>query len=166
MDVIFERRSIRRFTAERVSDDQVKKLLQAAMAAPSAGNQQPWEFIVVRDKATFEKIMQVHPYSSPLREASVAIVVCGDTSRERHPGYWVQDCSAATQNMLLEAQYLGLGAVWLGVYPVEERVLGLRNLFKLPPAVIPLCVVAVGYPAEKKGRVDRYDEGKVHYEKW
>ncbi|HHW06924.1 MAG TPA: nitroreductase family protein [Clostridia bacterium] len=166
MDVIFDRRSIRRFTGEKVPDDLVKRLLQAAMAAPSAGNQQPWEFIVVRDKSTFEKIMQIHPYSSPLKEANVAIVICGDTSRERHPGFWVQDCSAATQNILLEAQYLGLGAVWLGVHPVEERVRGVKNLFKLPQTVIPLAIVAVGYPAEKKGRVDRYDETKVRYEKW
>ncbi len=167
MDVIFQRRSIRKFTAEKVSDELVKKLLQAAMAAPSAGNQQPWEFIVVRDKTTFEKIMQIHPYSSPLKEANVAIVVCGDTFREKkHPGYWVQDCSAATQNILLEAQHLGLGAVWLGVHPVEERVIGLKNIFKLPQSVIPLSIVAIGYPAEQKGPADRFDEAKVRYEKW
>ncbi|NLO90349.1 MAG: nitroreductase family protein [Clostridia bacterium] len=166
MEVIFQRRSIRRFTEEKVSDELVEKLLQAAMAAPSAGNQQPWEFIVIRDKLTFENIMQMHPYSTPLKEADVAIVVCGNTSREIYKGYWVQDCSAATQNILLEAQYLGLGAVWLGVYPVEERVLGLTNLLNLPQSVIPLSVIAIGYPAEQKGPVDRFDEAKVHYEKW
>lgn len=167
LDTIFQRRSIRRFTNDKVSDELVEKLLRAAMAAPSAGNQQPWDFIVVRDKTTFEKIMQIHPYSSPLKEANVAIVVCGNTSREtRHLGYWVQDCSAATQNILLEAQYLGLGAVWLGVYPVEERVLGLKNLFKLPQSIVPLSIVAVGYPAEQKGPADRFDEAKVHHEKW
>lgn len=166
MEVIFRRRSIRRFSEDNVSDEVVEKLLRAAMAAPSAGNQQPWEFIVVRDKSTFEKVMEFHPYSTPLKEANVAIVVCGDTTRERFAGYWVQDCSAATQNILLEAEHLGLGAVWLGVHPREERVNGLKDLLELPQSIIPLCIVAIGYPLEQRGKVDRFDEAKIHYEKW
>ncbi|NLC76387.1 MAG: nitroreductase family protein [Clostridia bacterium] len=166
MDVIFQRRSIRRFTKEKVSDEAVRKLLKAAMAAPSAGNQQPWEFIVIRDKATFARIMEFHPYSTPLKEADLAIVVCGNTVGEKHPGFWVQDCSAATQNILLEAQHLGLGAVWLGVYPREDRVKGVKAIFNLPDTVIPLAIVAIGYPAEQKEPVDRFDPVKVHYEKW
>lgn len=166
MNAIFQRRSIRRYTKEKVSDETAKKLLQAAMAAPSANNQQPWEFIVIRDKKTFARIMEVHPYSTPLLEADLAIVVCGNTDREKGKGYWVQDCSAATQNILLETQYLGLGAVWLGVYPREERVNGVKEILNLPEAVIPLSIVAIGYPAEQKEPVDRFDETKIHYEKW
>lgn len=166
MNAIFQRRSIRRYTGEKVADEAVQKLLRAAMAAPSAHNQQPWELIVIRNKETFTRIMEIHPYSTPLKEADLAIVVCGNTAREIGKGYWVQDCSAATQNILLEAQHLGLGAVWLGVYPREDRVNGLKELLNLPEGVIPLSIIAIGYPAEQKEPADRFYEAKVHYEKW
>ena len=115
MKEIFERRSIRKYTADPVSLEHEEKLLRAAMQAPSAGNEQPWEFIVVRDPETLKKMTEGHPYSTPLLGAPLGILVCGDVNKQRfNPyAYWVQDCSAAIQNLLLEAQHLGLGAVWM-----------------------------------------------------
>jgi len=166
MKEIFERRSIRRYTSEPVSEEQLTKLLKAAMAAPSAGNEQPWEFIVVRDRMLLNKIADVHPYASMLREAPLAVIICGDHKREKYNGFWVQDCSAATENLLIEAQSLGLGAVWLGVYPNENRVKDLKKLFNIPEHVTPLCVVAVGHPGERKEPADRYDSSRIHNDRW
>ncbi len=168
MNAIFKRRSVRKYTNQNVTDEQVELILRAAMAAPSARNAQPWEFLVVRSKDNFAKIMQVHPYSSMLKEASVAIIVCGNAQREIviGTGYWVQDCSASVENILVQVAEMGLGAVWLGVYPREERILGLRNIFGLPPHVIPLSIISIGYPAEEIAPVDRFDIDKIHIEKW
>jgi nitroreductase len=141
-------------------------MLEAAMAAPSAGNEQPWEFIVIAERPVLEALHQAHPHASMLLEASVAIAVCGDTRRERHPGMWVEDCSAATENILLEAENLGLGAVWLGVYPHEERVISISNVLGLPPYVVPLSLVAVGHPAEHKPPSARFDAARVHHNRW
>ncbi len=166
MDPVMARRSIRKYTDEPVNDDEVRKLLDAAMAAPSAGNQQPWHFVVVRDRELREKVPEVHPYAPMVPEAPVAILVCGDPTLEKHKGFWVQDCSAAVENLLVEAAGLGLGTVWLGIHPVEERVADFRRLFGLPDHVVPLALVAVGRPAEKKPPADRYDESRVHHDRW
>jgi nitroreductase len=166
MKEIFERRSIRIYTGEDVSDGSIKELLKAAMAAPSAGNQQPWDFIVVRDKMVLNEIPKFHQYAQMLKEAPVAIIVCGVLDREKHKGFWMQDCAAAIENILIEAQFLGLGAVWLGVYPKEDRVAGLKKLLEIPENVIPLAVISIGYPAESKEASQRYDEKKIHINKW
>lgn len=166
MKAILERRSIRRYTDKEVPRDMIEQLLKAAMAAPSAGNQQPWQFVVITDKKVMHGIPQFHPYAEMLREAGCAVVVCGDLSLERHKGYWVQDCSAATENILIAAQSIGLGAVWLGVYPVEERVTALKRLLELPQDIIPLCILSIGFPAEKKEPADRYDKSKIHMNRW
>ncbi len=164
LEVIFTRRSIRKYTPEPVAAEDVKAILEAAMNAPSANNRQPWRFIVVDDRALLNAIMEVHPYSKMLAEAPLAVVVCGDTTVSDK--YWQQDCAAATENLLLAARALGLGTVWLGVYPNESRVPGVTALFKLPEHIQPLCIVAVGHPAEQKGRVERYDGDKVHTNGW
>lgn len=166
MDIIRTRRSIRRYTAEPVAPELVATMLEAAMAAPSAGNEQPWEFIVITERPVLEALHQAHPHSSMLLEAPVAIAVCGDTTREKHLGMWVEDCSAATENILLEAESLGLGAVWLGVYPHEERVINISRVLGLPPSVIPLSLVAVGHPAEHKHPSERFDAARVHHNRW
>ena len=168
MKEIFERRSIRKYTAEPVSPEQEEKLLRAAMQAPSAGNEQPWEFIVVRDPETLKKMTEGHPYSTPLLGAPLGILICGDVNKQRfNPyAYWVQDCSAAIQNLLLEAQHLGLGAVWMGLHPIKEREDVLIELFGLPEGVIPLGMIAVGHPAQTVEPVDRYLPERVHREKW
>ena len=166
MDPVMARRSIRKYTEEPVSDDQVRRLLEAAMAAPSAGNQQPWHFVVVRDRGLRERVPGIHPYAEMVRQAPVAILVCGDPTLEKHKGFWVQDCSAATENILVEAVQLGLGAVWLGIHPVEERVEAFRLAFGLPKHVIPLAMIAVGHPAEQKPPADRFDPARVHHDRW
>jgi nitroreductase len=164
---IQKRRSIRQYKkGAEVSAAQVETLLRAAMAAPSAGNQQPWHFVVVRDRARLEGIMKVHPYASMLKTASLAIVVCGELAREKHAGMWVQDVSAATQNLLLAAANTGLGACWCGAHPRPEREAGLRQLLGIPQNVVPFAVIAVGAPAEEKGPADYYDPARVHREGW
>jgi len=165
-DAILTRRSIRKYTDRAVPEELVTELLKAAMAAPSAGNEQAWQFIVIRDRAILDAIPKFHPYSAMLKHASVAILVCGDLTREKYKGYWVQDCSAATQNLLLAATAQGLGAVWTGVYPTEDRVAGMRKLLGLPEHVIPLSLVPIGYPAEQPVRADRFDAGRVHKDRW
>jgi nitroreductase len=167
MKAILERRSIRRYTEKEVPWEMIEQLLRAGMAAPSAGNQQPWHFIVVTDRNAILEIPKIQPYSEMLKEAGAhAIIVCGDLALEKHKGYWVQDCSAATQNILIAAKSLGLGAVWLGFHPVEDRVKGLRRLFGIPETVIPLCVISFGFPAEMKDPADRYDEARIHMNRW
>ena len=166
MDSIRNRRSIRKYTSQPVPQDLVSKLLEAAMAAPSAGNEQPWEFVSITDRDVLRAITKVHPYSQMLKEAALAIVVCGNLEREKYPGFWVEDCSAATENILLEAEDCGLGGVWLGVYPHDDRVKGISELLGLPASVIPLSLVAVGYPAEKKPPSDRFDASRIHVNRW
>ena len=166
IQALMSRRSIRRYTREGVSDDIVKQLLEAAMSAPSAGNEQPWQFVVIRQRQVLDAIPSIHPYSQMLKEASLGIVVCGDLSLEVYKGFWVQDCSAATQNMLIAAHALGLGAVWLGFYPFEDRVAGLKRMLSLPEQIIPLSLVSIGWPGEQKRPAERYRQERVHFDVW
>jgi len=166
MEAILSRRSIRRYTSEPVSDDLVEELLRAAMSAPSAGNERPWHFIIIRDRRTMRSIQEFHPFARMLDEAPMAILVCGDVNLEKYHGFWVQDCSAATENILIAAQSIGLGAVWLGLHPIQERVERMQKILGIPEHVIPLSLVAVGHPAEKKAPLDRYDRSRIHQERW
>ena len=166
LEAILTRRSIRTYKDEPVSDETIGTLLQAAMASPSAGNQQPWAFVVIRDRAVLDTIPAVHPYAPMAAGAPLAIVVCGDPSREKYKDFWVQDCAASTQNLLLAAHASGLGAVWCGVHPAEERVTAMRELLGLPAHVIPLSLVVLGIPEEAKGPADRFDASRVHYDRW
>jgi nitroreductase len=165
-EAIRTRRSIRRYTDREVPDELIRGLLAAAMQAPSAGNQQPWQFVVATDRGLLNRLADVLPYGKMLTQAPLAIIVCGDLRLEGNKGYWVQDCSAATQNLLLATHASGLGAVWLGVYPMEERVAALRSVLSLPERVIPLAVISIGYPAEEIPPVDRYQEQRVHRNGW
>ena len=165
-DPLLRRRSIRKYTTEPVPDDLVEVLLRAAMAAPSAGNQRPWEFVVVRERSLLEAVPDVHPYAAMVPQAQLAILICGDRRLERWPQYWGQDCAAATENLLIAATQLGLGAVWLGVHPLEERVDALRALLEIPEDVTPFALVPVGWPAEEKAPVDRYEEWRIHRDRW
>lgn len=166
LDCILNRRSIRKFTEEPVDDEAIETLLRAAMAAPSAGNQQPWRFVVLRDREMRVKVAGCSPYANMLPDAEVGIVVCGETAGERHPGYWPQDCAAATENILLAANALGLGAVWLGFHPHEERAACAKAVLDLPESVQPMAVIAIGHPAETKEPADRYDASRVHENRW
>ncbi|NLD50386.1 MAG: nitroreductase family protein [Clostridiaceae bacterium] len=166
MEAILNRRSIRKYTDKPVTEEDIRCLLQAAMSAPSAGNQQPWHFVIIRDRSILLKITEVHPYSQMLAQAQAAILVCGDESLEKHKGYWVQDCSASTENILIAAQEKGLGTVWLGVHPNEERKAGIKKILGIPDNITPFSIVSIGYPAEKKEPSNRYNEERIHYDVW
>lgn len=167
MDILFSRRSIRKYTSKTVPEDVLRDILEAAMSAPSAGNQQPWHFIVIDDRKILDEVPSFHPHSLMIREAGVAILVCGDPTLEKHSGYWVQDCAAATENLLLAVHAKGLGAVWLGIYPREERVSNLRKLLAMPDHVIPFSLVPIGCPAESRPpKPDRYNALKIHHNHW
>ncbi len=165
MEAILTRRSIRKYTKQPVPDEVLKELLEAGMYAPSAVNRQPWCFVVINDRKIMNEIPKYHTSSQMLREAAVAILVCCDSDLQLgEPD--VQDCSAATQNILLAAHAKGLGAVWLGVYPAEPVVMAIKKLLNLPEHIIPISLISIGYPAEQKPRPDRYRADKVHYNRW
>ncbi|MBN2120308.1 MAG: nitroreductase family protein [Candidatus Omnitrophica bacterium] len=166
MDAILKRRSIRRYKSDEVSNDLIKKILEAAMNAPSAGNEQPWHFIVIKNKGGLQKLAESSPYAKMVKDAPCAIVVCGDLNLDKHQGYWVQDCSAASENILLEVTELNLGAVWLGVYPLKERIEYIKEQFKLPENIIPFSIIPVGHPAQEMKPVSRYNQQRIHYENW
>ncbi|MEZ4528864.1 MAG: nitroreductase family protein [Desulfobacterales bacterium] len=160
------RRSIRKYTAQPVSDADIQKILEAAMMAPSAGNAQPWQFIVVRDRQKLAEVKNVNPFAQMAEEAPLGILVCGDLRLEKYEGFWVQDCAAAMQNLLLAAHGLGLGAVWTGIYPKEERTQGFRRLFGLPEKVIPLGFAVIGHPDQEIRSESRYRDERVHHDRW
>ncbi len=169
MDVltaIHTRRSVRAFTPEVVSEKDRAALLEAAMSAPSAGNAQPWTFVVVDGPELLRRVPELNPYAGMAPQAPLAVLVSGDLSREKFPGYWVQDCSAAIQNMLLAAVGLGLGAVWTGIYPLEDRVTGFRALFGLPETMVPLGLIVIGHPKTEQTPKNRFDAAKVRHNRW
>jgi len=164
---ILTRRSIRLFTGQEVDRQQIETALKAAMHAPSARNCQPWHFIVTQERKMFDRIMKVHPYASMLSLAGAAILVCGDLEEQHGPGYWVVDCSAATENLLLALHGQGLGGVWLGIHPREDRKAAMKEIFRLPAHIEPLSLVAVGRPAEHPVQpADRYRPERIHWEQW
>jgi nitroreductase len=166
MQALLTRRSIRRYARRPVAEELVTAVLRAGMQAPSAGNQQPWHFVVITDPETRQAIPRFHPYADMLPEAPVAVLVCGDPSLERYPGYWVQDCSAAAENILLAAHALGLGAVWVGLYPKADRTAAMQKLLGLPEQVIPLALIPLGHPAQPVPPEDRFKAGRIHRERW
>lgn len=164
IQTILARRSIRKYTSQLISEKDVTSMLEAAMAAPSSSNRKPWHFIVVTNRKTLDGLAKVHPHAKMLLDAPLCIAVCGDNTISRHS--WVQDCSAATENLLLAASALGLGAVWLGVHPGEERVNPIRRILKIPKTIVPLNLISIGHPAEEKEPRTQYDELRVHHENW
>jgi len=163
IQTIFSRRSIRKYTAESVSEADIKTLLEAAMAAPSASNNKPWHFVVVTQRETLDALADAHPYGKMLAQATLCIAVCGDPTIS---DYWGQDCSAASENLLLAATALGLGAVWLGVYPREQRIGFARQILGIPENISPLNLISIGHPAEEKEPRTQYDEARVHRGQW
>lgn len=165
-ELIKTRRSIRKYAPGTISDGQLSGILECAMYAPTARNQQPWHFLVIMDRASLQKLSTVHPYGRMLANAALAILVCGDKSIEENPGYLIQDCSAATQNILLSAHAMGIGSVWLGLFPREERMDSMRSFFSLPSGIMPMTLVSLGMPAEKPPQPDRFRPERVHYDRW
>ena len=169
-ETIKARTSVRKFDPSKpVTDADVEKILRAAMCAPSAMNRQPWEFVVVRDTAQLAELARLNPNSRIGNGAPVAICVCGKLDNGlngRGKEYWIHDCSAATMNILLAAKALGLGAVWTGVYPIEERVAAVRGTLKIPEGYAPLNLIPIGYPAENPPPKDKWTPAKVHHDRW
>ena len=162
---ILTRRSVRHFGPNPVPYEELQLLLRAAMHAPSAGNSQPWHFVVVTDRAVLDEVPKFHTSAEFIVEVPVAILICADENVAR-PGRWLLDCSAAAENMLLAAHARGLGACWIGIQPDPLRIEGAMRLFGLPATVLPLCLIAVGYPTESPPAVDRFLPERIHTNKW
>jgi nitroreductase len=165
-DPVLTRRSIRSYTLEPVSEDLLHRLLRAAMVAHSAGDERPWQFVIIREQLIRDLITHVHPFAPMAAAAPVSILICADKTMCRERCFWVQDCAAATENILIEAQYLGLGAAWLSVYPVKGWMEGFRRLLEIPDNIIPFSLVTMGHPDEQKDPIDLYDESRIHHDGW
>lgn len=164
LTAIFRRRSVRAFTGAAIAAADLQALLEAGMAAPSARNLQPWHFVVVTDRRQLEQLAEIHPYGKMLANAGAAIAVCGDTTAS--PDFWIQDCSAATENILIAAAMLGLGTCWLGMHPRAERVAAVRTFLAIPEQFGILSLIAVGVPAELPEPRTQYDGSRVHHGRW
>lgn len=168
IDCIMTRASVRSYTDEQVSDSLINTILRAGMAAPTAANQQPWQFVIVTEQALKDSITATFEYTKMVEHCSFAVVVCGDmdnlfTGDMPDGGFWVEDCSAASENMLLAAHALGIGGVWCGIYPLKDREERLRSIRRLPSGLTPLNVMAFGYPAQDVAPKDKWAPAKVHY---
>lgn len=163
LENIFVRESVRKYLSRPVEKEKLELLLKAGMSAPSGKDIRPWEFMVVDDRPELDSLAAALPYAKMLGGAAAAIVVCGDAERS---SYWYLDCSAAAENILLAAEGLGLGAVWTAAYPYPERMEAVRKYTGIPDRIMPLCVIPVGYPAARRGPKDKWDEGRIHYNRW
>lgn len=168
LDCIFSRRSVRKYLDREVPDEMILDLLEAAMAAPSAVAKDPWHFIVLKKRASLTRLADILTHGQMLRQATAAFVVCGDITQAhgRFESYMLQDLSAAVENVLIAANILGLGTCWLGVHPRQERMDGIRKMFALPDAIIPMCGIAIGWPDDPPPPRTRFNPDKVHREKW
>ena len=166
MSLIFKRQSVRKFTDEVVSGEKIENLLKAGMQAPSSCNSQPWEFIVVDKKEDKDAISKMHRFAKPAAEASHLIITLGNLNEAKVIGMIEQDLGACNENILLQATHEGLGAVWLGFHPIEDRTLKLKEYLEIPDYCIPFSVICVGYPKDE-GKVNlRYDPSKVHFDRY
>lgn len=166
IEALRTRRSIRKYTSEPISDDDVHDLLDAAMHAPSAKNEQPWHFIIVRGEATRSALSKTTPWTYMAAEAPVVIVVCGDLNCDKANGMWPQDCAAATQNMLLAARGRNIGSVWCGIHPQKERETIVREILGLPENIVPFGMVCLGHPDQPFKEEHRFREDRIRREKW
>ena len=166
---IMTRVSVRNFTGEKISDEQIETLLRAGMAAPSAINKQPWAFVVIKDEAILAKLGEALPYSRCSNKPAIAIIPCGDLSKAipgEMAGFWINDVSAATENILLTAHAMGLGAVWTGLHPDMNRAKMVQEMLGMPEHIIPLCIVPIGIPAENPDVKDKFNTDNIHYNAW
>ena len=165
---IFNRRSVRKYENREIPADKFNDLFEAAMAAPSAVAKDPWHFLLIRNRKTLDSMVKILPNGQMLRQAPAAVIVCGDISKTHanEVSYMLQDLSAAVENLLLAATALGLGSCWLGMHPRLDRMDGIRHLFSLPENIIPMCGIALGWPAEKPAPRTRFNPERVHLENW
>ena len=160
------RRSVRKYQDQKIPDEMINEILSCAMYAPSAFNCQPWHFLVINKKEIFNDILKVATHAEMIKEASHAIIFCGDKKQQENTDLLIQDISAATENLLLAAHSLGLGAVWVGIYPFDEIIEGIKKLFNFPENIIPVSMAVLGYPAEKPEQPERFNQDRVHLNKW
>jgi len=163
---ILTRRSIRKYAGDVIPEEYFEIMLKAAMHAPTARNRQPWHFVIVTDRELLKRLADVNPSWKMLAEAASAIVVCGDLNLEDSESFIIQDCSAATQNILLAAHELDLGSVWLGVHPREDRLIPLKNILQIPENIIPVSMISIGKPDETRETPDRYNVERIHQDGW
>lgn len=169
IEIIHQRKSVRNYTDQKISNEQLETLVKAGMAAPTAVNKQPWAFIASTDREVLDALGDALPYAKMLKKASGAIIVCGDLTKaleDWEQEFWIQDCSAATQNILLAAESIGLGAVWTAAYPAKDRMQSVTDILNLPEHIIPLNVIPIGYPVGKEKPKDKWKPENLHWNKW
>ncbi len=165
-EALINRRSIRKYTSEKIPHEKISEILKAAMYAPSAMNYQPWHFIVAEERADIDQIFKINPHAEMMQQAAAAIIVCGDLKLEQNIDYLVQDCSAATQNALLAVHALGMGAVWVSAYPNKDTIKGIREYYGIPENIVPVSIISIGFPDEEAATEDRFNKSRIHYKKW
>lgn len=165
---IYNRKSVRRFTDEKITKEDLIKIIRAGMSAPSTCNFQPWHFIVIQDEKTLKDMTTIHENAGMFKQAAAGIIVLGDITKVLSGAeeFWMEDCSAATENILLATEALGLGAVWTGIYPETRRTRKLKEYLNLPNNIIPFSLIALGHPDGQQYVQDKWDETKLHWEKW
>jgi len=166
LTIIHQRKSVRKYLDKPVTKEQLTLLLKAGMAAPTAADKRPWSFIAVTDKAILDSLSTVSPTSKMVKNAAAAIIVCGDTRRALNSNVWTQDCSAATQNILLAAEGIGLGAVWCGIYPEYFKYNHIRRICNVPMEVIPFSLIAIGWPTGEEKPKEKFDPANIHWDVW
>jgi nitroreductase len=169
LEIIHQRKSVRNFTDQKVSKNQLGTLVKAGMAAPTAVNKQPWAFVAIDNRTSLDQLGDALPYAKMAKKASAAIIVCGDLSKALEgweQEFWIQDCSAATQNILLAAESMGLGAVWTAAYPAKDRMKSVIDILNLPKHIIPLNVIPIGYPEGVQQPKDKWKPENLHWNKW
>ena len=166
LDALLTRRSIRKYDNRELSRELLEELIKYGMFAPSACNKQPWHFIIITDRKILDEIAEFHPNGKMLKDATYAILVCGDEVKAHDKNYWPVDCSAATQNILIAAHAKGLGACWIGIYPREERIANMKMIMNLPEHVHAFSLISLGYPAETPRSAQRFDSSRIHLNTW
>jgi nitroreductase len=169
LEIIHQRKSVRNYTDQKVEKEKLETLVKAGMAAPTAVNKQPWAFVVIDDKDVLNQLGDALPYAKMAKKAGGAIIVCGDLSKALEgweQEFWIQDCSAATQNILLAAESMGLGAVWTAAYPAKDRMKSVIDILNLPEHIIPLNVIPIGYPKGIEKPKDKWKPENMHWQKW
>ncbi len=169
LKTIFNRKSVRAYKEGAVPKEQLELIVRAGMAAPTAVDKRPWEFIVITDKALLKKLADVLPYAKMAEKAGAAILVAGDLERQhggRDSVYWIMDCSAAIENILLAVESLGLGAVWTAIYPNQDRIEPVRQIIKMPSHIMPLALIPIGIPTGVEKPKDKWNPKQVHWNGW
>lgn len=166
MKAIFERKSIRKYTNQKIEKDVIEKILAAGMSAPSARDARPWHFIVVQNKETLKNMSKLTPYAKMLEQAAMGMVICADQNHHLNIDYDLQDCAAVTENMIIEAQSLGIGTCWIGGYPNQDRIENMTQYFQLPEHIVPLWMLSFGYPNEDGAVKNKWDDSRIHWEKY